>query len=171
MNDLLDRVLVFVYLREGGWSNRKNDKGKKTMMGVTQKNYDAWNHDNGRASGPVKDITKEEADRFYRERYWNRVHGDRLPWPVCLVVMDSAVIAGPGTSAQWLQEASGATVDGIIGPKTEAAARLPGVWERMCDIREAHHRARVVEDPTQVEFLQGWINRVNLLRTACKAPL
>ena len=36
-----EKAMKFVFEMEGGYSNRKDDRGGKTNMGVTQKNYDA----------------------------------------------------------------------------------------------------------------------------------
>ncbi len=81
------------------------------------------------ASFPTLDIAAlslDQARAIYRVRYWNKIAGDSLAPGLALLVFDAAVNQGVGFAARALQEALpiNAPPDGVIGPKTVAAARL-----------------------------------------------
>nr|AIA85885.1 CAZy families GH108 protein [uncultured Desulfarculus sp.] len=76
--------------------------------------------------------------------------------------MDSAVLLAR-RAGRWLQEALGVAIDGVIGPRSIAAAKahanphgLAGalIWRRM----EAHAE-RVAAKPDQAVFITGWTRR------------
>src|SRR5690606_3068438 len=70
----------------------------------------------------VRMIRPEEVEAIYRERYWAKVRGDDLPAGVDYAVFDFAVHSGVNRAARFLQRAVGTVEDGVIGPKTLAAA-------------------------------------------------
>jgi lysozyme family protein len=57
-------------------------------------------------------------------------------------------------------------IDGIIGPKTIAAAQSVSAG-KVIDQREAFLRRIVVRDPSQQVFVKGWMSRIAALRVAC----
>lgn len=102
---------------EGGYSNHSADTGGETMWGVTK----AVAKENG-YTGPMRDLPVDFAKAIYRRGYWDAVKADQLPEAVRYAVFDGAVNSGPVQSIKWLQRALGVADDGIIGPKTLAAA-------------------------------------------------
>lgn len=74
----------------------------------------------------VRTLTREGAIVIYKSQYWDRCRCDELPDGLRLAVFDAAVNPGPGMSIRFLQRAIGAVADGIIGPKTLAAAAKAG---------------------------------------------
>ena len=95
------------------------------------------------------------------------------PWPVSLVHFDACVTTGVTQAARFLQRSVGAEPDGRIGPKTLEALRALleretplAVAERLVNRREPFYRRLAQVDPTQNRFLQGWLNRVEKLKTA-----
>lgn len=120
------RCLRFVRRWEGGWSDHKDDPGGATQYGITLATYTSWRRSQGLPDPSADDlraITEEEVEAIYQQNYWGACRCDELPLPIALVVFDMAVNAGPSRSIRLLQEALGVKVDGIIGPKTLAAAR------------------------------------------------
>ena len=104
---------------EGGYSDEAGDPGGKTRFGVTEAV--------ARANGYEGDMTEfpvESAQAIYRKSYWDRCRVDDLPEPIQYAVFDAAVNSGTGQSVKWLQEAVGASVDGIIGPGTIQTAKM-----------------------------------------------
>jgi len=76
------------------------------------------------------------------------------------VAFDAAVNSGPSRGAKWLQAALGVAADGVVGPKTLAAAgRADPAWAiRMaCDLR-LHFLLGLSTWPT---FGKGWQRRVD----------
>ncbi|WP_373847936.1 putative peptidoglycan-binding domain-containing protein [Delftia acidovorans] len=94
---------------------------------------------------------------------WDAVKADQLPDAVRFDVFDGAVNSGPVQSIKWLQRAAGAADDGILGPKTIAAAVAAG---QALAARYNGHRLLFMTDlPTWGGFGKGWARRVgkNLL--------
>lgn len=141
-----------------GWaavSDHPADAGGATRYGIARAHHpEAWR------DGPP---TLAQALAIYHRRYWRAIGGDDLPPPLAVTLMDSAVLFGPDRPARWLQEALGVAVDGVIGPRSIAAAKahahphgLAGalIWRRM----EAHAQ-RVAQRPDQAVFITGWTRR------------
>jgi lysozyme family protein len=165
--DDFQTALEFTLRWEGGFSDHPADKGGATMRGITQAVYDAYLRSIGALSHPVKGIRDEEVEWIYRRNYWDEIKGDSLPSPLSIAVFDCAVNSGPSRSIKLLQAACGGLViDGVIGPKTLAAAQVVLVG-KVIDQREAFLRRIVVRDPSQEVFLKGWMSRVAALRVAC----
>jgi lysozyme family protein len=163
-------ALPFVLRMEGGYADDPVDRGGATNRGVTQATYDAYRASQGLPPRPVREITDEEVEHVYHERYWTAAKCDALPWPASAVVFDSAVNHGVGRAARMLQEALGVKVDGIIGPVTLAAAGTADphqlvnemLWVRV----DFYYR---ISNGDQVKFLRGWLRRLLHLRKEARA--
>lgn len=102
---------------EGDFSDHPADPGGATRFGVTE----AVAREVG-YRGDMRDLPLELAKRIYLEKYWKPISADDLPPGIRYVVFDGAVNSGPRQSILWLQRALGVTADGVLGPKTLAAA-------------------------------------------------
>lgn len=126
MSATFDRCLEILFSREGGRANRslKDDPGGATVYGISQRSHpEAWR------DGPP---SRDEAAAIFRRDYWDAIRGDDLPWPLCLFVLECAVMSGVPRAVLDLQGACDVRVDGAIGPVTLAAARrLAGDEERL----------------------------------------
>ncbi len=166
------RALAFVLEVEGGYTNDPVDRGGATNKGILQRVYDIYRKAEGLRSADVRHILNIEVEEIYRDAYWLEGDCDRLPWPVSLVHFDACVNTGVTQAARFLQRSVGAEPDGRIGPKTLEALRslltreTPlAVAERLLLRREPFYRRLVQVDPSQKRFLQGWLNRVEKLKT------
>ena len=59
------------------------------------------------------------------------------------------------------------TADGAIGPQTIAAVQAAEpvtLANQLLDMRAAFYQQVVTENPSEAEFLSGWMNRVAALR-------
>ena len=108
-----ENALKFVLSYEGGYVNDPNDPGGETNLGISKRAYP--NED-------IKALTKEKAAEIYRRDYWDSCKCNELPESMAIAVFDCAVNQGVKTASRLLQIAVGATVDGVIGPKTVLAA-------------------------------------------------
>lgn len=90
--------------------------GGPTRYGVTERVARAWGY-----KGDMRNLPLEVAKAIARKEYYDRYQCGQLPAPFALLVFDTAYHGGK--PVKWLQEAIGATPDGIIGAKTIAAAR------------------------------------------------
>jgi lysozyme family protein len=147
---------------EGGYIFHPSDPGSETMWGVTAKVA----RKNGYA-GDMRALPLPLAKSIYRRDYWDAVRAEELPEGFRFDVFDAAVNSGPKQAALWLQRATGAEPDGIIGPRTLAACKdhHPAVISK----RITGMRLRFMTDlPTWQAFGKGWSRRLaaNLMEKA-----
>jgi lysozyme family protein len=157
---------------EGGYTNHPADRGGPTNKGILQREYDQYRRRKGLPAADVRDILQTEVEDIYLHDYWLAGRCDRMPWPVSLAHFDACVNTGVTQAARFLQRSVGADPDGRIGPKTLEALRALleretplAVAERLVRRREPFYRRLAEVDPTQNRFLQGWLNRVEKLKT------
>ena len=142
---------------EGGYVNHPDDPGGETNWGVTK--VVARQHG---YEGLMKDMPVGVAKAIYRKSYWDAVRADELPPVVRYAVFDAAVNSGVGTAVRWLQQAVGATPDGILGPKTLAALQEvnpDGLLRRML----AKRLTAMTSMSGWPSFSKGWARRVATL--------
>src|SRR5690606_28991813 len=96
--------------------------------------------------------------------FWSQIMADDLPSGVDYAVFDYAVNSGPSRAVKALQKIVGATVDGVVGPKTVAAVAAygdpAGLINALCDQRQAFVE-RLSTFPT---FGKGWTSRIKSVR-------
>lgn len=156
---------------EGGTSNLPNDHGGLTVNGVTQATWDAYCRAQGIAQCPVTDSTAAQRLHLYEVMFWNAAHCGALPTALAIAHFDWAVNHGVTGAIKTLQCCVGTTVDGVWGSITVGAVQRADkalLFEAYLKTREAWYAREVVIDPTQVEFIDGWDNRVEQLRTYLK---
>jgi len=140
-----DKALAFVLPIEGGYINRKGDKGGPTNHGITQHTYDAWNDSHAKKRVDVKYIEMREVSNIYYKEYWSPLVPLNLESKVMIVAFDLAVNSGVGIAKDYVERAHNDLF-------TLLALRL----------RRYDHIATL---PEQAQFHEGWINR---LKALCK---
>lgn len=170
-----DRALRIILNAEGGLSNDPLDRGGLTNLGITQRTLDGWRRFHPEFPASVRDLTVDHARAIYERQYWQAAGCDFMPWPLSLAVFDMSVNSGPGTAIEYLQRtlnSFGARLrpDGGFGPLTQAAMEAVLKAEgplrialRFIDVRRDFYRAIVRNNPSQVRFLRGWLNRADRL--------
>lgn len=118
-----DACFNHIIKHEGGYVNHPSDPGGRTNLGVTQAVWENW-LDRSVTEEEMKALTPELVKPLYKDLYWERVKGDKLPSGVDYCVFDAAVNSGVRRASQWLQSALGVEVDGAIGPQTLAVASI-----------------------------------------------
>ena len=160
--------LGFVLKWEGGFTNHPNDPGGPTNMGITQGVYDAWRRKKGLPPKSVRDITREEVEQIYWERYWQPLQADKIPMPLDLVVFDSGVNCGIGRAALWLNLSLGLPKRTAVTNETLSALSkvkdVKAIARKVCNLREAHYRTIAEKNPKLKVFLRGWLNRLTDLK-------
>ena len=119
MNTNWDACFNHVIKHEGGYVNHPNDPGGRTNLGITQQVLEDW-LDRPVTEAEMRALTPEKVKPIYKEFYWDRIKGDKLPSGVDYCVFDAAVNSGVRRASQWLQISLGVTADGVIGPQTLA---------------------------------------------------
>lgn len=171
--DNFDACMAFVWPEEGGFSNDPQDHGGPTNLGVTMP--DLVQAGMPATIDDIKALTKPvAAARIYRPFYWNAMHCDELPRGVDLCVFDLGINAGIHEAAKLLQHDVGVTVDGVIGPKTIAAARTKAAADIIRTFTE--ERLNFYRSLKQFDrFGRDWTSRTNhcnatALKMAGEAP-
>lgn len=139
---------------EGDFSDHPADPGGKTRFGVTE----AVAREVG-YRGDMRELPVDLAQRIYLERYWKPVRADDLPPGIRYAMFDAAVNSGPAQAVLWLQRALGVTADGIIGPKTLAAAYAQDM--NALRMRLLSQRLRFMTNLSNwPAFGRGWAKRI-----------
>jgi lysozyme family protein len=163
---------------EGGYSNHPKDRGGPTNRGVSLRAVRALDfdkrlpaflkdefdvNDDGVIDGDdVPGWTYDTAVKFYERFYWQAISADELPWPLSLLVFDSAVNEGVGTAIRHLQRTVRVPDDGVIGPQTRAAAHRYAheageLLLRQYSVNRLDRYRKLDEVET---FFRGWTGRV-----------
>jgi lysozyme family protein len=120
-----------IVAREGGWVNDPDDPGGATNFGVTIGTLRVLGLDldgNGRVTeADLRRLTRAQAADIFLEHYLRKPRIDKLPETVRPSVFDMQVNAG-SQGVKLLQRlvadmGFACVADGIVGPKTIAAAR------------------------------------------------
>jgi lysozyme family protein len=143
---------------EGGFANHPQDPGGATNKGVTLANFRKYVKPKGTVED-LKNITDEQLETFYRKHFWNTIMGDQLPSGIDFMVYDFAIHSGPSRAVKHLQTALGVTADGVVGPKTLAAANAANRKEVILKISAS--RQKFLEGLAIFKtFGKGWTRRV-----------
>jgi len=105
-DDRWERSYAFVRRWEGGLSLDPEDPGNYYQGQLVGTKYGisaaVWG-----GLYDIPNLTEAQAEAIYRQHYWQASGADRLPWPACLIVFDTAVLHGAGTASAWLRETGG----------------------------------------------------------------
>lgn len=139
---------------EGDYADHPADPGGKTRYGITESVARAAGY-----RGDMRGLPVSLAQTIYRRDYWEVVRADELPPALRFAVFDAAVNSGARQAIKWLQRATGATVDGVVGPQTITMARAaqPDMTMRLM----LAYRLKFMTDlPTWPSFSRGWARRI-----------
>lgn len=156
MKEDWESIIAFVLKMEGGadGENDPSDPGGYTKFGISSKAYPSLD---------IKNLTLSEAKEIYHKDYWLACSCDDLPSALSMCVMDTAVNQGTTKAKRILQIALGMDlVDGIIGPKTIAAAAKSGrgqVKKYLAERLTAYARL-MAENQNLLKFSLNWNYRV-----------
>lgn len=155
-----DEAFTALIGNEGGYVNHPEDPGGETNWGITARVARQAGY-----MGNMRDLPKDTAKQIARNQYWNSVRADELPDVLRFDVFDAAYNSGPKQAIKWLQQAVGATSDGLFGPGTMAAVDKtdPDAAYRKFN---AYRLRFYTSLPTWTTFGKGWANRIadNLMR-------
>ena len=149
-----DEIIRHTIKLEGGYNDVAGDKGGETKYGISKRSYPTVD---------IPNLTEEQAIDIYRRDFIEKVNLHYLTNEKVLAkVFDIGVNMGTSRGIRFLQEIVGAKVDGILGPATANLANAMNGDDLVQALRKKqvlHYAAIIKNDPTQVKFLIGWINR------------
>ncbi len=153
--------------------NVKGDPGGDTYKGVTRATYEQWLKEQGM---PYKNVNMnpmpaEHVNAIYKEKFWDKVYGDKLPPVVAQQMFDYAVNSGPYRAVKELQRIVGSHPDGGFGPKTLAATNTylqqhgdNELAQKLLDARRAYLTRLTQKNKKLQKFFRGWMNRLDKLQ-------
>lgn len=149
-----DEAVTKVLKHEGGYVDHPSDPGGATNYGITI----AVARENG-YGGSMKDLPLDLAKKIYRAKYWDSVQADKLPSGVRFAIFDYAVNSGPMASIRALQRVLGIMDDGILGPRTIAAASdMDG--NRLAARLNGYRLKFMTDLKVWPTFSRGWARRI-----------
>lgn len=135
---------------EGGYSNNPADPGGETNFGISKRAYPMEN---------IRGMTLARAKTIYLRDYWGPAGCDAVPDGLKFDLFDMAVNSGVTTAIRTLQNAVGATADGIIGPKTlQAINSMPA--PRLVARFNGWRLAFMANTTQWDKFSRGWARRI-----------
>lgn len=163
-----------VLATEGGYVNHPADRGGPTNWGITQATYESWV---GRSSSlnEIINMPKETAIAIYKARYWDTIGGDFIKsYSVAYAIFDQAVNRGIVVSLKRAQKVLGFSQTGTLANDFINALNNynpEAFLEQYLLLSEQAYRTIVLNNPTQAVFLQGWLNRVEDLKSYTQMKL
>lgn len=160
-----DEIIAIILELEGGFVNNPYDNGGPTNMGITHKVLASWRGVANVTPQDVKNLKAEEAAEIFKDRYWKKIGGKKLPAPLDMVMMDGAVNHGPTTVVIMLQKTLGVAEDGKVSETLFAAvddaSKTKGGAARLAMAIADLRKARYLGHEDAKHFIAGWRNRLN----------
>jgi lysozyme family protein len=158
-----DEAFNYTVANEGDtYTNDPNDKGGPTKFGITLATLSSYV---GHQAIPrdVQNLTLDEAKEIYKRDYWLKMECDQIrDKGVAMALFDIGVNFGPSEGVRLIQMVVDTKADGRMGPDTLTAINghkgSSIIKALICNI-QLMYVTHVINDPSQLEFLKGWIVR------------
>lgn len=168
---------------EGGISNNRLDKGGQTYKGVAKNYWPDWEGWQIIDQWKYREVTPSDISKlddlvfdFYKNNFWDRISLSQINnQKIANELFDTGVNAHPKKAVRFLQTALNLLnrnqalypdipVNEILGSKTLALTNnhpYPDALLKLLNgLQLAYYIAICEKDPTQEEFLRGWLKRV-----------
>lgn len=158
---LFEIGLKFTLYFEGGFSNHPADIGGRTYRGIIQSEYDAYRSRRGLPPLDVTQMSDAELMEIYQS-YWDGSGAETMNPALAVVMFDTAVNFGINNSITFLQQSLGLPQTGVFDEKTQkalVAGNSPDTALQVINERILYRYKRVHENPSQMAFFVGWLNR------------
>jgi len=173
--DAINKVLE----HEGGFVNNPLDKGGATNWGVTQETYNNYmTYITGKpyvsTVAEIQAMPLDTAIKIYKLFYWDVIWGDKIKkYSVAAAIFDQAINRGPDAALKQAQRVLGITQDGLMGNNTltalnNATATTDSEAKFLSSYLQESilaYNTIVKNNPSQSVFLNGWLKRVESLRS------
>lgn len=170
MNERFNKLVTIILRHEGGWVNDQDDPGGATNFGISlrfakgtgNKGTFDIDKDGDIDADDIRKLSKSDAQDAYKAYFYDPLRIDEIKDEhLAAQFFDHAVNAGPKAAILILQATVGTKQDGVIGPKTIAAANTfinPGTF--YATGRENFYKNLVVKNYRFKKYIKGWLNRV-----------
>lgn len=151
---------------EGGFGLNKNDAGGWTNRGVTLDTFRQYINPDATPED-LKRMTEGQWRSIMKGKFWDACNADMIKdQSVAEIFVDWCINSGLGMIKK-VQGIIGTKTDGIVGPKTLAAINQWNAKRLHFSIKQArleYFGAITYNRSQNLEFYDGWINRVAALR-------
>lgn len=171
-------------IAEGGYSNKKSDRGGETFAGISRKWYPGWEGwpiVDALKVGGIKKINEDReladlAEKFYLDEYWGPLQCHKIAdQTTAYELFEMAVNLGAKVTVRKLQQ--GLNVlnrcaslykeideDGEMGPQTLKAVNFwitkpQALIRTLNGLQFAHYFELCKKDPSQEVNFGGWLTR------------
>jgi len=159
-------AITKVLRTEGGFVNNPSDRGGATNYGITMATYSVFLGRQATLQEMI-DMPKGNAILIYKKKYWDYVRGDQITsYPAAYVMFDQYANRGKYGIMQ-AQNVLGIYPDGKMSEELLKRINNSNPEKFITDflnLAESNYKKIAQNDPTQVKFLNGWLNRVIDLR-------
>lgn len=170
-----NEIMDVVFKWEGGYADHPNDPGGATNYGITHKVLAKWRGVTAVTKREVRDLTKEEAARIFKKKYYQEIKGSKIPKPIDLIMMDGAVNHGKKTMVGFLENELGTASNGTLSDSDieqldKATQEVSDLIKLAVNLAEAR-KSRYLGRPHAATFIRGWRNRLNDVMDVALADL
>jgi len=173
MTETFEKAFEKIIGIEGGYVNRKDDKGGETKYGISKKYY---------PDEDIKNLTLERAKEIYYKDYWKNKKLDldkvtEFDEKLAIELFDIAVNQGVPTAAKYLQEALNLfnrneklfpdmKIDGWAGKITFNSLYKLKKYDKLSllkcinGLQFMRYYNIIKRDPSQEIYFSGWMKRV-----------
>lgn len=150
---------------EKGVSNRSSDRGGFTVDGVTLTTFRRF-YGQDKTKDDLRNMTRPMWRHIMKSGYWDVCKADKInDQRIAELIVDWCVNSGTARIRD-VQTIIGVKPDGAVGPITLAAINGDDpkeLYRRLMTARKGWFEKIVLRDPSQREFLEGWMNRLKRL--------
>jgi len=149
------------------YENDSTDTGGCTHFGLILDDVKTFFNKPNATCEDVKALTKDDAKAMYKKMYWDKFKADEIKnQSLAEYIVDGAINQGVGTITNYIQQILGLEADGIFGSKTLAGVNShdgADLYSKLKQKRIDKYNRIVENNPSQVKFIKGWMNRVNAI--------
>lgn len=166
INNIVPKILKW----EGGFVNDPDDLGGATNKGVTIKTFRGF-YGQDKTVEDLKNLTNAQWMHIAKKGFWDKVGGDNIKdQSVAEILFDFAWGSGVYRANKLVQTLlnryfnQNLTIDGVTGPKTQAAINSVDpkkLFNKIWDYRHEYLHQIVRSRPQNAKFLNGWLKRLN----------
>lgn len=150
-------------MNEGGLVDNPQDLGGPTNFGISLQILSNWRK-RPCTKQDMMNLLIGEAKNIYEQYFWDPLRISSLNQSIATALLDVSVNAGQHSAIKLAQQALGPIVkpDGLMGEDTLKALEYSNpkkfLIAYMAEIQERYVKI-VMNTPTQVGFLDGWLKR------------
>jgi lysozyme family protein len=145
-----DEAFRTIIGHEGGYVNTPTDPGGETKYGIAKR----FNPDID-----IPNLTLDDAKKIYKKRYWDKYNLDSFEDKDKTTMFDM-IINSPKRAATAMQNVTGATPDGVVGPKTlKAIQSYKG--DIGAEVKKEYFRSLVRDKDLNKERQENWASSAN----------